>query len=147
MKTPLALCLALGLVLASGPALAEEEPDMIGTMGSMQLFLHKISLSVEAGNRELADFYAHELEETIEAAESIEKYHDIPVGELTAAMLTPSFEAFEAALDGDDPGQVESRMGDLIEACNACHQATDYEFIRIETNDTNPYMQLFEPKD
>lgn len=139
--------LALGLVVASGAPRAAGEPDMIATMGQMQLFLHKISLSVEAGNRELADFYAHELEETIEAAESIEEYHDIPVGELTAAMLTPGFEAFEAALDGDDAGQVESRMGDLIEACNACHQATGYEFIRIEPNDTNPYMQSFEPKD
>lgn len=147
MKTPLTLCLAFGLVLAAGPIHAEDEPDIIATMGQMQLFLHKISLSVGAGNDELADFYAHELEETIEAAESIEKYHDIPVGQLTEAMLTPSFEAFEDALDGDDAGRVESRLGDLTKACNACHQATGYGFIRIEPNDSNPYMQSFEPEE
>lgn len=147
MKKPLAFCLAFGLVLATGPTKAEDEPDIIATMGQMQLFLHKTSLSVDAGNHELTDFYAHELEETIEAAESIEEYHDIPVGQLTGAMLTPIFEAFEDSLDGDDAGPVESRLGDLVKACNACHQATGYGFIRIEPNDSNPYMQSFEPRE
>lgn len=120
---------------------------MIGTMGQMQLFLHKLSLSVDAGNSELADFYAHELEEAIETAEGIEKYHDIPVGQLTEAMLVPSFEAFENALEGDEPEKVQSRMEGLIEACNACHQATGYGFIHIQPSDANPYMQSFEPKE
>ncbi|WP_376694504.1 hypothetical protein [Wenzhouxiangella sp. EGI_FJ10409] len=150
MKTSLAFCLAFGLALATGPAQAEDEPDMIGTMGSMQLFLHKLSLSVAAGNRELIDFYAHELEETIEAAESIEEYHDIPVGQLTEAMLVPAFEAFEEAVDEDaaeDPAKLDRKLGELIQACNACHQATGYEFIHIERNESNPYMQRFEPRD
>lgn len=147
MKIRLSLCLMFTLALAAGTVVAEEEPDMIGTMSQMQLFLHKISLSVDADNRELADFYAHELEETIEAAESIEAYHDIPVGQLTESMLVPSFEAFEEALDGDDPEKVASSMGNLIETCNACHQATGYGFIRIAPSDANPYMQDFSPRD
>lgn len=146
MKTSLAFCLAFGLALANGPAQAEDEPDMIGTMGSMQLFLHKLSLSVAADNRELIDFYAHELEETIEAAESIEEYHDIPVGRLTEAMLVPAFEAFEEAVD-EDAAKLDRQLGDVIQACNACHQATGYEFIHIQRNESNPYMQRFEPRD
>ena len=146
----MAFCLIFGLALANGPAQAEDEPDIIGNMGSMQLFLHKISLSVAAGNRELADFYAHELEETIEAAESIEKYHDIPVGQLTEAMLTPTFEAFEKTLDGDGAEaaeKVDAQLGEVIKACNACHQATGYGSIHIQRNESNPYMQSFEPRD
>jgi len=147
MKTMVLFSLAFVFSLAAAPLAAEEEPDMIATMGQMQLFLHKLSLSVDAGNAELAEFYAHELEETIEAAESIEKYHDIPVGELTGSMLVPSFEALESALDGDDPARVESRMNQLVEACNACHQATGYGFIRLERTTANPYMQDFQPED
>lgn len=147
MKKLAALSLATALALGAHGALASDEPDMIGTMGDMQLFLHKLSLSVDAGNTKLADFYAHELEEAIEAAEGIEKYHDIPVGQLTGAMLVPSFEALEKALDGEDAGQVRSRLGEVIEACNACHQATGYGFIDIQPTEANPYMQSFAPKD
>lgn len=147
MKAQLPLLLTIGLSLGTSTALAEEEPDMIGTMGQMQLFLHKLSLSIDAGNTELADFYAHELEETIEVAESIETYHDIPVGQLTEAMLVPSFESFEKALDGDERERIESSMGDLIKACNTCHQATGYGFIHIQPSEFNPYMQSFEPRD
>lgn len=147
MKARFLVCFSLTVCIFAGSASAEDEPDMIGTMGQMQLFLHKLSLSVDAGNHELANFYAHELEENIEAAESIERYHDIPVGQLTEAMLVPSFEAFEAALEGGDSEKIQSRTEGLIEACNACHQATGYGFIDIQPSDANPYMQSFEPKD
>lgn len=147
MKKLAALSLATGLALGAHAALASDEADMIGTMGQMQLFLHKLSLSVNAGNIELADFYAHELEEAIEAAEGIEKYHEIPVGQLTESMLVPTFEAFEKALDGEDADQVRSQLGEVIQACNACHQATGYGFIDIQPTEANPYMQSFEPKD
>ena len=153
MKPIIALCL---LVAATSSVRAADEAhdthdahqaDIIAVMGQMQLFLHKISLSVNAGNLELADFYAHELEETIEAAESIEAYHDIAVGDLTASMLTPTFEAFEDALDGGKVSDVEARLETLIDSCNACHQATGYGVIHIAPNDTNPYLQSFQPRD
>ncbi|NBB91988.1 MAG: hypothetical protein GVY32_02330 [Gammaproteobacteria bacterium] len=147
MKPLLPLLLTLGLGFGPGQALAEEEPDMIGTMGQLQLFLHKLSLSVDAGNIELADFYAHELEEAIEASESIEAYHDIPVGRLTGSILTPTFEQFEKALDGGEPEAVRSRLRGVISSCNGCHEATGYGFIRIAPSDANPYMQDFRPRD
>lgn len=146
MKTLFAFFLTIGLGLGASHALAEEEPDTIGTMGQLQLFLHKLSLSVDAGNIELADFYAHELEEAIEAAESIEAYHDIPVGRLTGSILTPTFEQLEKALDGGDPEAIRSRLRGVVSSCNGCHQATGYGFIRIAPSDANPYMQSFEPE-
>jgi len=119
---------------------------MIGTMSQMQLFLHKLSLSVDAGNAELAEFYAHELEETIEAAESIEKYHDIPVGQLTGSILTPTAESLEEALDGGNPEAVRSRLRGVTSSCNGCHEATGYGFIRIAPSDANAYLQSFEAR-
>ncbi len=145
MKAFNALLLTFALGLGASHALADDEPDLIDTMGQLQLFLHKLSLSVNAGNVELADFYAHELEEAIEAAESIEAYHDIPVGRLTSSILTPTFELLEDALDSGDPDAIGPRLRGVISSCNGCHDATGYGFIRIAPNDANPYMQTFEP--
>lgn len=139
----LAACLALG----SSVVLADDQPSMIGTMGDMQHFLHKLYLSVQAGNHELADFYAHELEEAIENAQAIDEYDDIKVAELTTAMLVPAFEAFEDALDEQDASAIETRMEALIHSCNACHQTTGYGFIHLQPSKDNPYFQSFEPRD
>lgn len=147
MKALLAVTLALSLAVAVPMAHAGDEPDMIGTMADMQYFMHKLGLSVAASNHELVDFYAHELEESIEAAETIERYHDIRVGELTEAMLVPAFEAFEQAVGERDHEAAGEQFAGLIKACNACHQATGYGFIRIEPNDSNPYMQSFVPEE
>lgn len=147
MRKSAVLCLVAVLAAGAHTAFAADEPDMIGTMGELQLFLHKLSLSVDAGNIELADFYAHELEESIEAAESIEAYHDIPVGRLTESILTPTFEQLEAAIDGGEVDAIRSRMRGVISSCNGCHESTGYGFIRIAPSDANPYMQDFEPRD
>lgn len=147
MKSALALTLAFSLTFALPLAHAGDEPDIIETMGKMQRFMHKLGLSVAAKHPELVDFYAHELEESIEAAESIDQYHDIPVGELVEAMLVPAFEAFEQAVEAKDHAQVGERYAGLIKACNACHQATGFDFIKISPNDSNPYMQSFEPNE
>ena len=122
-----------------------EDHDLIGNMGTLQYFSHKLDLSIRHENRELVDFYAHEIDETIEATTEIEAYHDKPVGDLTAAMLVPAFERFEQAVDDEngDWKAIDSRFDELINACNACHQATEYGFINIERTDANPYMQSF----
>jgi len=127
----------------------DEDHNLIGLMGQMQYFSHKLDLSIRHGNRKLVDFYVHEIEETIEATTEIEAYHDKPVGELTEAMLTPAFERLEQALGDEDGGweKIDGRFGELVDACNACHMATEYGYIKIRRTDANPYMQSFEPTD
>lgn len=124
-----------------------EDHDLIGNMGALQYFSHKLDLSIRHQNRALVDFYAHEIEETLEETTGIEEYHGKPIGKLAGAMLAPAFERFEQAVD-DEAGSweaIDGRFGELIDACNACHQATEYGFINIERTDANPYMQSFEP--
>lgn len=146
MKLPAAVVLALGIAFGSS-AFAQQEPVMIDTMRAMQYFLHKLSLSVAANNHELADFYAHEIEENIEQAQQIEAYHGHAIGELTSTMLVPAFETFEKSLDSGDQERIGKRLHDLVDACNACHQATGYEFIDIVVRDENPYLQSFHPRE
>lgn len=138
----------MALFVATAVAASEnEDHDLIGNMGSLQTFSHKFDLAIGHRNLELADFYAHELEETIESTTAIEAYHDQPIGELTESMLVPAFEQLEQALDADaaDWDQIDKRFDAFIDSCNACHAATDYGIIRIERTDANPFMQSFEP--
>ena len=138
--------LLFGGILATSAAHADQEPDLIDNMVAMQYFLHKLSLSVSAGNYELADFYAHELEETIEDAETISDYHGHPIGQLVTRMLVPTFDAFEDALDEGQHDDLADRLDQVISSCNACHSATGYDVIHIKRNAHNPYMQSFRPR-
>ncbi|MEX2499731.1 MAG: hypothetical protein WD397_12750 [Wenzhouxiangellaceae bacterium] len=145
MLTLLAVSLCTG-VAASGDG---DDHDLIGNMGAMQYFSHKLDLSIHHQNRKLADFYAHEIEETLEETTEIPEYHGKPVGELAETMLSPAFERFDQALDAEDSdwSAIDAKFGELVNACNACHQATGYDYINIERTRSNPYMQSFQPID
>ncbi len=70
-----------GIALAvAAPAGAGEE-GLAVQMAWMQTYLHKLDLSVQAGNGELSHFYLHELEEAAEGVvETIEEYDGAPGG-------------------------------------------------------------------
>ena len=137
--------LAAVALLAFAPVKADKEPALVDNMGAMQYFLHKLSLSIAARNDELADFYAHELEETIEEAEEIKDYKGKPISQLVKGMLVPPFEALEDAIDDGDWTTADTRLSEVINACNACHQATGFGFLRIAPATQNPFMQSFDP--
>lgn len=144
MRKTIPTLLVAAALLSFAPLKADEEPALVDNMGAMQYFLHKLSLSIAAGNTELADFYAHELEETIEAAEEVKEYKGQPIGQLVKGMLVPPFEALEDAIDEDLNG-AEARLSEVIDACNACHQATGFGYLQIAPTTQNPFMQSFEP--
>ena len=122
---------------------ADGDPGFAALMGKMQTYLHKLDLSVQAGNTELIGFYVHELEEAVEeVTEGIDTYDGFPVGELTGAVMTPAIEALEDAVD--DSAAVDNAMNSLVDACNSCHDATDHGFISIKRAESNPFNQTFE---
>ena len=140
-----ALLIAIPLAFAPATVYSEgDDPDLITMMGNLQLFMHKAGLSVRAGNLELADFYAHEIEETLEVVGEVESYDDFPIGQLSDAMLVPAVEKFGEGLDSGSVDAALDSYISLINACNACHQVTDHGFIKIEDrSDLNIYMQNF----
>lgn len=137
--------LAAAALLAFAPVKADDEPALVDNMGAMQYFLHKLSLSIGARNTELADFYAHELEETIEEAEEIKEYKGNRIGLMVKSMLVPPFEALEDAIDAGDWSDIDARLSEVIDSCNACHQQSGFGYIRIAPTAQNPFMQSFEP--
>ena len=137
----------LGIVLLIQPVCfvqADEEEELVQYMSSLQYFAHKTSLALESHNKPLAAFYTHELEEVIEELEKVDSYDGYPVGDLVESKLEPSFEDFEAALKSENWNKASLKFDSLIQACNACHKATDHGFIRVERPSVNPFMQSFE---
>jgi hypothetical protein len=60
-------------------------------------------------------------------------------------VLEPKLEALEDRVGGDDPQATEAAYDAFLGACNACHEAANHAFIRIERRRDNPFMQSFEP--
>ena len=139
-----AIGLVVGLWLA-GAALAEtdESPHLVGLMGDMQSFAHKLQLSLDAENALLADFYAHELGGAIAAVGQIDSYSDYPVGRLTTSTLSPLLKKLIAGLDAGDLPRADNAFDALLEGCNRCHAMTEHDYIRVQRNPANPYLQNF----
>lgn len=126
----------------------QEKPGLAEYMFRLQIYTHKLSLSVENENADLADFYMHELEETTEdIIENIKEYEGHKISELTKTMLEPAMEPVEKSLDKRDWPAARKHRDALIQSCNACHTATQHEFIKITPGtENNPYNQDFSPQ-
>ncbi len=143
LKKTLTLVLGAALISGSVATVCADEGEFIGYMTRMQYFTHKLALSIDAGNRDLQDFYAHEVEEQIEGALQVETLDDIPVAKLMREFLVPKFETLEAAIKSGDAKRVNADFDALIEGCNRCHSAAQRPSIKIERRTDNPYMQSF----
>lgn len=111
----------------------------------MQIYTHKVLLSIESENGELAGFYMHELEETAEdIIAHIEEYEGFPVSELTRTILLPVIEELEEELGRDDWERIRNKARVLVNSCNSCHISTDHAFIVITDEASgNPFLQQF----
>ncbi|MEM7282577.1 MAG: hypothetical protein AAF438_13220 [Pseudomonadota bacterium] len=130
---------ATGSTATSEP---EAEPELAAYMGDMQRYLHKLQLAIRAGNVEVAKFYLHELEEVSgEVIDNVGTYEGYAIGSLTQQMLMPEIERLEGSIQSGDEAidSVDRMMG----VCNACHVATDHDFIVIDWPRENPYNQRF----
>ena len=142
---------ALGALLLTGAYTAQasgegEEVHLVDKMMLLQYFTHKAGLSIRAENLELADFYLHEMEEVLGEVGQIESYDGQPVGQLSGAMLEPSIHELEEAVDSGNPERALTAYKAAIDACNACHVATTFGYIKLEDRSTeNPFMQSFNP--
>lgn len=121
-----------------------EDVELAHLMSNLQYFMHKVGLSIIAENSKLAKFYAHELEEAIEEVMEVESYDDYPIGQLTKSMLLPAFSTLDEKIESADLKAADDGYEALINACTSCHIATKHEFIKIQRNNTNPYLQSFE---
>lgn len=120
----------------------------LGEIMTLQQMRHlKLWFAIQAGNWALADY---ELDELKEGYEDITKYYptkdDAPTGPMAEAVLAKEVADLAKAIEGKDKKNVAGAFDRLTASCNACHQASKKEFIRIQRPAGNPYTnQAFAP--
>ncbi len=122
-------------------------PELALLMGDLQRLTHKLALSADAGNAELAAFYLHESQEQLRKIQSeAPEYENIPVALLIDRLAHPTFAPMQEAVTAKDVKRMREGMNAIVHACNACHTATQHAFIRITPGtEVNPFNQSFAP--
>lgn len=117
---------------------------LIYHMSFMQRYATKLYFSGMEENWELADIYAHEIEELSETI--IEGNHmddEVDVSGLLETMLPPQIELIENAIDAQDRQMFESNYQTMVQTCNQCHQAANYGAVKVSVPTVNPFAQDF----
>lgn len=148
-------CVACGTQPASQrsgspKAVPEAYAPGLGELMTLQQMRHtKLWLAGQAGNWALA---AYELDELGEGFDDVITFHpthkESPVAPKDAIprMITKPLADLRASVDRKDAAAFVQAYDALTAACNACHQATNFGFNRVQRPDTNPYPdQVFAP--
>jgi hypothetical protein len=118
-------------------ALEQPKPYPLGEqMGYLQRYVEKLYFAGQAKNWDLADFYAHEVDETAEdimAAKVVKE--GVEVSKLMTTMLPPAEQGLQEAVQARDPELFQARYGALVDSCNACHQEAKHGFMKITIPD------------
>ncbi|MBU6303153.1 MAG: hypothetical protein KGS60_16520 [Verrucomicrobia bacterium] len=143
-----ALCGSLGLALhAQTPASDSDVPELALLMGDLQRLTHKLALSADAGNAELAAFYLHESQEQLRKIQrEAPEYENLPIAVLIDRMAHPAYAPLQEAIAAKDQERMVAGLDLIVQSCNACHVATQHGFIRITRGtEVNPFNQSFAP--
>jgi len=89
---------------------------------------HVMHRAGEAGDWAVA---SHELQEMMRLAR-LSPSIDNDKGNLMIAMLEPSFEALEHAIEHSNHEKFHKALSQTIDTCNACHTATGSKFVQVE---------------
>jgi hypothetical protein len=131
-------------------AVSEIYAPGLGELMTLQQMRHtKLWLAQQAGNWDLA---AYELDELGEGFDDVIKFHpthkESPVAPKDAIprMITKPIADLRSAIGRKDTAAFAQAYDALTDACNRCHQATNFGFNRVRRPDANPYPdQVFAP--
>jgi hypothetical protein len=101
---------------------------------------HVMHRAGEAGDWAVA---AHEFQE-MKRLTRLSTTIDREKGQLMQAMLAPSFEAVESAIEHNDHEKFEKALTQTIDTCNACHTATGSDFVQV-TLDAREALSIRHP--
>jgi hypothetical protein len=142
--------LALAAVAGSQLTPVDESPrtpELALLMGDLQRLTHKLALSADAGNAELAAFYLHESKSSFGRSNPRHpSMKTFPSRLLIDRLAHPAYAPMQEAVTAKDAKRMREGMNAIVQACNACHTATQHAFIRITPGtEVNPFNQSFAP--
>lgn len=129
--------------------------ELAPPMGELQRLTHKLSLSIGGDALDLTGFYAYESLELLRKIQrDIPQYDGQPIALLIERMAMPALEKLTRALASAKASPSPARNAEVgravagvVEACNACHEATSHAFIRVTDERTrNPFNQDFDAR-
>ena len=70
----------------------------------------------------------------------------LPIPQLITKIMTSPIHQLEEAVGAQDQQRFIKAFDELTDACNSCHQATNFGFNAVTRPTANPYSnQLFQP--
>lgn len=127
---------------AAGGAAGE---NLSRAMGEAQRHAAKLGHAIDARNGPLAGYYAGELDETLRAiARDHEVHEGYPVADLVRELALPAVRPVADAVAARDWIEAERAYAAALDTCNACHAATEKEFVVVLPADGPPrFFQRF----
>jgi len=117
---------------------------LIYHMSFIQRYSTKLYFAGMEENWELADIYAHELEELSDVIiEGNLKDDGVDISSLMESMLPPRLEEVGQAIDQKNIALFKENYENMILTCNQCHQASDYGLVKVTVPEQNPFNQDF----
>ncbi|WP_291727749.1 hypothetical protein [Bernardetia sp.] len=112
----------------------KEHYELAIAMARMQGYMQKLHFAGEHQNWKLAQFYTHELEETMEDIIDHKVMDDGKnISSLVKTMAFPNIEKLEKTIKSEDKASFVEGYQLLLRSCNNCHVASNHQFIKITT--------------
>jgi hypothetical protein len=110
----------------------EAQQTFTSFMPNLAERFHVMHRAGEAGDWAVA---SHELEE-MKRITSLSPTIDKEKGQLMQAMMVPSYDALDEAIEHGNHQKFEKALNQTISTCNSCHVATGSEFVEVTLNAT-----------
>lgn len=119
--------------------LKAQTPGLGEYMSTIQLHTAKLWFAGQAANWKLARYEHDELEETLEAAETLHaKKNNVDITAVLQSMRQTQLPLVEHAVSRKSISAFKSAYNETLAACNGCHRPAGYEFIHIITPTREP---------
>jgi hypothetical protein len=146
--------LAVAFSLAAIPTVPAQEravpvfgSTLADFMGLTQLRHIKLTFAGKAENWDLANYEVGQIRNSFAAAAVLYPLvGDVPFAKLVDEISEPALAQIESSIKTKNTARFWPAVEKLTEACNSCHQAAGFGFIRIHAATLSPFSdQLFEP--
>jgi hypothetical protein len=136
ISTPLVTSAQQTKETASGAAKNVPKTYVPGLEQFMNVILmehNKLWFAAKARNWRLAEYQLGEIKEVMgDVQDLVPTFKNLPLADMLDAVITKEISALEKSIEAKDYKTFVSGYDKLTQACNACHQGTENEFIVIQ---------------
>lgn len=123
---------AIKTVLAHQEAAKAAAPGLGEYMTTFQLHMGKLWFAGKAANWDLAEYEAGEMDEAMEAAEALHAVkNDVDIAKVLASVRSAQVAGLAESVKKKNEAAFQKAYDETLAACNGCHEAAGYKFIRI----------------